>query len=76
MDNDPEIGYKMGFIFVSVHLFIINSIKMQEISQSSDFQIQEYLEENQSAFILLGEGTQNQKKGQQLACEIAIQSVG
>ena len=79
MDNDPEIGYKMG-----VYLCIGTSIHNQQHQNARDFsefgsfsKIQEYLEENQSAFILLGEGTHKiKKKAEQLACERAIQVIG
>ena len=79
MDNDPEIGYKMG-----VYLCIGTSIHNQQHQNARNFsefgsfaKIQEYLEQENSTFVLLGEGTHKiKKKAEQLACEKAIQAVG
>ena len=79
MDNDPDTGYKMG-----VYLCIGTSIHNQQHQNAKSFsefgsftKIQQFLETEGSAFIILGEGVHKiKKKAEQLACERAIQSVG
>ena len=78
MSNHPDTGYKMG-----VYLCIGTSIHQQNYQNAKAFskfgsfsKIQEFLEKEGSAFIILGEGTHKiKKKAEQLACEKAIHAV-
>tara|TARA_Y100000591_G_scaffold217283_2_gene188823 strand:+ start:148 stop:1143 length:996 start_codon:yes stop_codon:yes gene_type:complete len=75
IDNDPETGYHMG-----VYICIGKSIHQQNYKDAVSFSefgsfvnIQKHLEDNDSVFIVLGEGTHKiKKKAEQLASEKAI----
>jgi len=75
IDSDTDKGYHMG-----VYLYIGNSLHLQKCESAkhlSEFKtfdnIQNYLLDHSSVFILLGEGYHKiKKKAEQLACENAI----
>lgn len=75
IEHDPELGFKMGvYLCLNQPIYNLTHNDSVDISYFKTFKsIQDYVKENEKAFIFMGEGQhKNKRKAEQIACNEAI----